>query len=123
MIKLAMGLKKSLMVLEYLRGEDQLQDLGVFVRSFMNGRECGLTFTVQKKDYTKSFTWCVYEHRNCDLIVVNGKENWEAANGELPYMADSDSLYLKGFAYNQYEECADYLAKEFLNYVNNKRGE
>lgn len=112
MITVSQGLKISLVVLELLRNNEELKDIEIDVGTFTNCRECGLTFKIMKTG-GKSFTWCVYEHRNSDQIIVNGREGYISMNGELPYKADSKYDYLNSFDYGNYERCADYLAEEF----------
>lgn len=87
----------------------------VLVGSFTNCRECGYTFKVSYRG--KRFTWCIYEHRNSDDIIINGKEGYICFNGELPYMGEDKYSYIRSFSYNQYYECAKELSrliKEFL---------
>ena len=69
-ISIENGLEISLKVLEELKKHKLNKD--VTIGTFTNCRECGLTFRVFGKE--KSFTWCVYEHRNSDEIIINGKQ-------------------------------------------------
>jgi hypothetical protein len=69
MITLERGLRNSLIVLEYLRDMEELKDINITIGTFTNCREVGLTFAVLEK---KNFTFCVYEHRNSDSIIING---------------------------------------------------
>jgi hypothetical protein len=116
MIQLAEGLKNSLIVLEHLRSNEELakEKIYIAVGTFTNSRECGLTFKVMEKG--KSFTWCVYEHRNSDDLIINGKKGYISSNGELPYITDSKNDYLAEFGYNQHAECADKLTKLILEW-------
>lgn len=68
---------------------------GVSVSSLDNGREQGNVYTVMTPDGgTRSFS--VYEHRNSDSIIINGKDNW---NGDgLPYATDSKNGFYAEFA-------------------------
>lgn len=113
MITLNQGLTNSLEVLKILKKDKDLKDKDIYVRGFHNGRETGLTFTVRsnKKPYD-TITYCVYEHRNSDSIIVNSKKNWTAFNGELPYKADSKWIYDASFSYGDYEGCAKFLKKK-----------
>lgn len=128
MIHVSAGLKNSLLVLEHLRNNEELNQLcDITVGTFTNNRECGLTFylngvTNDKGQYKSwvfgsrmnlGFTWCVYEHRNSDSIIINGKEGLVSANGDLPYIGESKSDYLAEYRYNQHLEVADKLA-EFM---------
>jgi len=112
MITLSSGLSIGLAILELLRNKDSLQNIDIYVRCFMNCRESGLTFTVGFD--IDSPTFCIYEHRNSDEIIVNSKKGWGGRNGELPYKADSKHVYDKAFSFNEYVECADYLEEQFL---------
>lgn len=108
MITLSNGLKNSLVVLELLRDNEELANIPITVGTFTNCRECGLTFMVMGK---KSFTWCIYEHRNSDGIIINGKEGYICLNGELPYIGNSKYEYLAEFKYNQHYEVARKLTE------------
>jgi hypothetical protein len=67
---------------------------GVSVSTLDNGREAGNVYTVMTPDGgTRSFA--VYEHRNSDSIVINGKENWDGK--ELPYAGDSSHEFFAEF--------------------------
>jgi len=113
MINLAQGLVNSLIVLELLRGKDSLKDIDIFVSTFTNLREAGLTFSIGIG--TKLFTWCVYEFRSDDSITVNGTDkHYCGALGELPY--DGKKSCIKGFRYGQYHKVADFLESEFIKF-------
>lgn len=58
----------------------------VKVDSFYNTREWGNVYTVDHPD-GGNMSFSVYEHRNSDAIIINGKKNWDGE--ELPYVADS----------------------------------
>lgn len=116
MITIAQGLKNSLLVLELLRNDEELKDIDVYIQCFMNCRECGLTFTVADKSY-KTKTFCVYEHRNSDEIIVNSKEKWTSFAGDLPYKGDTKYEYDKAFSYQEYYKCYLYLKEEVIKYT------
>lgn len=117
MISISNGLKNSMVVLELLRNNEELKDVEVDVGAFTNCREVGLTFKIMNGN--DSFTWCVYEHRNSDQIIVNGKEGYINLCGDLPYKSDDKYDYLNSFDCGQYERCAKYLADEFIHFVKN----
>lgn len=119
MITLETGLKNSLIVLEHLRNNEDLKDIHIAVGTFTNCRECGLTFRVMSKR-AEAFTWCIYEHRNSDNIIINGKEGYITMNGELPYKGDSKYIYIASFNWNQHLECAHKLAELIIKF-NSKR--
>ena len=108
MINLCQGLINSLIILEILRDDEELNKKDVYVRCFQNLREMGLTFT------TGEMTYCIYEHRNSDSIVINGKKNWSGGAGDLPYMTDSKWETVKTFSYNEHLKCAECLIKLLL---------
>ena len=111
MVSLKKGLSNSLVVLEHLRNvvEDEgLGEIYITVGTFVNGRECGLTFAIYGG--VESFTYCVYEHRNSDAIIINGREGYASQNGDLPYAKDSKYGYLAEFGYNKHYDCAVKLA-------------
>lgn len=115
------GLLNSIIVCEFLT--DMLQDYTklnemISVGTFTNCRECGYTFKTSNKK-GKSFTWCVYEHRNSDSIIINGTNRYVSSSGDLPYNDGDKWDYLEEFKYNQHYECAEKLKElilEFLEY-------
>jgi len=116
MITISKGLSIGLIVLELIKQDEEFcNKYSVSVGTFTNCRECGLTFMVMEK---KSFTWCIYEHRNSDSIIINGKEGYISLNGELPYQEGTKWDYLGSFSYNQYYEASEKLKEliaEFLD--------
>jgi hypothetical protein len=123
MIKLTQGLKHSLIVLEFLRNNEDLAHLNINVGTFTNCREVGLTFTLlsgtEDGQYMgcESFTWSVYEHRNSDSIIINGKPGYISLSGDLPYKGDKYD-YIHEAPYNGHLEIADHLAKLILDHWN-----
>ena len=113
MITLESGLRNSLKVLEFLKKNPKLKDFNIAVGTFTNCRECGLTFKIMLRE---SFTWCIYEHRNSDEIIINGKEGYISMNGMLPYCGNSKWEYLASFSCNQYSKCANKLARMFIDF-------
>lgn len=125
MIYLSSGLKNSFIVLEYIRNNEELNSLcDIEVGTFTNGRECGLTFhllgyndddgNVMMGSINDSFTYCVYEHRNTDEIIINGKSGYVHFNGDLPYKGESKNEYIASFKYNDHGKCAEKLASLML---------
>jgi hypothetical protein len=112
------GLVNSLTILEFLRKSDELNKIDIHVECFINCRECGLTFTVYNKDWSKKYTFCIYEHRNTDSIIINGKADWTSIAGDLPYQ---EKDYIKGFAYNQHYQCAEKLQELILEFYNKNK--
>jgi hypothetical protein len=129
MIHVSKGLKNSLIVLEHLRNHEELNKLcDISVGAFTNCRENGLTFILtgindDSGNYLRGdihtgasvvFTYCIYEHRNSDSIIINGKEGYVTNNGELPYAGETKSDYLAEFPCNAHTETADKLVEFML---------
>lgn len=124
-VELKQGLVNSMIVLELLRNDEQLNRCcEIYVECFINCRECGLTFTLHycKDDNEKIFypkfdnrwTYCVYEHRNSDQIIINGKKNWTSWNGDLPYSEDNAHKYFASFNYGEHYKAYQWLKDKFL---------
>lgn len=80
----------------------------VSVSSFYNSREWGNAYTVvDPEGNTRTFS--VYEHRNTDSIVINGKKNWDPNEG-LPYAVDSKYEFFAEFHPDDKKAAADTLA-------------
>ena len=91
-----------------LKEEMDKQGIGnVFVSFMQNGRENGLTYTVMAPD-ASTRTFVVYEHRNKDSIVINGKQNWDGEG--LPYSGDSKESFYDESEYKDYTRVAKNLA-------------
>ncbi len=116
MITLSSGMLNSTIVLNFLHNMDSLKAVPVYVECFMNCRESGLVFTTYNKDTAKRMSFCVYEHRNSDEIIINGKENWSSFNGDLPYLTDSKSKCIASFSHNQHYEASVFLAKQLASF-------
>ena len=109
------GLKIGLITLELLRNIEEFKEIDIGVGTFTNCRECGLTFRVWSKSLKgHCFTFCVYEHRNSDQIIINGKKGCIDMAGDLPYKGDSSSAYLASFPCGEYDKAADKLAELIL---------
>lgn len=124
MVTLSKGLINSLIVLEFIRNNKELRNYDINVGTFTNCREVGLTFIISgytdkngKYHLIKPFTYCIYEHRNSDEIIINGKEGYISLNGDLPYNGDSKYSYIAAFEYNQHYECSFKLSELIKNHV------
>lgn len=80
---------------------------GVFVSPFRNGREYGNVYTVLEPDGSP-VSFAVYQHRNSDSIIINGKRFWDGE--ELPYAADSKEAFFAEFEPDDYDQAADALS-------------
>jgi len=95
----------------------------VSVGVFTNCRECGHTYKVMAEN-DKTFTWCVYEHKNSDSIIINGKEGYISIAGDLPYCSDNKWEFLASFGFGEYQKTAQklrQLIEKFLD--NNTKGD
>ena len=79
----------------------------VFVSNFHNGREWGNVYTVMTPN-GDAMSFSVYEHRNSDSIIINGKNNWDGE--ELPYTSDNKYVHFGEYSYQDYDQAADSLA-------------
>jgi hypothetical protein len=90
--------------------KDSLERAGVenvSASSFENGREWGIAYTVMTPDGgSRSFS--LYEHRNSDSIIINGKTNWDGK--DIPFAADSKDKFFAEFAPSDKKQAADALA-------------
>lgn len=89
--------------------KDSLKNAGVenlSVSNFENGREFGLAYTVIDPE-GNSRTFSVYEHRNSDSIIINGKTNW--SRDEIPLAGDSAHKFFAEFAPGDRKQAADAL--------------
>jgi hypothetical protein len=121
MIRLSAGLSNSLVVLEHLkRYVDDLEGIDIRIGAFTNCRECGLTFIVSNENTGEHFTYCIYEHRNSDQIIINGKESMIDMAGDLPYMEGTKYDYIEAFPYNAHYECAEYLKDSIVAFAKTK---
>jgi len=121
MIRYSAGVRNSVIVLEHLRAyEDELADASITVGTFTNCREQGFTFQVWNSNTGEYFTYCVYEHRNSDQIIINGKKGIISCAGDLPYIEDSKYVYISKFPYNKHYECAEHLKDLIVEFCNVK---
>lgn len=89
----------------------------VSVSSFYNSREYGNAYTVMTPD-GDTRTFSVYEHRNTDSIVINGKTNWKGSDVELPYTADSKHEFFAEIPYGERKQAARTLTYFMKNAQN-----
>lgn len=81
--------------------------LTISVSSFYNCREAGLVYSTMQPDGTlRSF--CLYEHRNSDSIIINGCTDWDGTG--LPYAGNSKNDFFAEFAPGSYRQAADALS-------------
>jgi len=103
MVLLNEGLNVSLKIFVLIKKDKDLKKCRICVSCFQNGREMGLTFT--NLDSNSEMTYCVYEHRNSDDIIINGKKNWTGFAGDLPYIGKTKYDYIASFRAGQINEC------------------
>jgi hypothetical protein len=73
------------------------------IGSFDNCREYGNTYSIKDSN----FTYCIYEHRNSDSIIINGCKNQDI-KPYGPYKGDKWD-YLESFNYGQIQETVNKL--------------
>lgn len=93
---------------ELYKRMEELELDDVSVTGVINGREKGLAYTVNTPS-GNTRTFMVYEHRNTDSIIINGKTNWDSASGELPYVSDDKYQYFSEIPCENYGQAADQL--------------
>jgi hypothetical protein len=89
---------------------DRLGVENVQVKPLLNGRENGLVFTV-KDAYGESRSFAIYEHRNTDSLIINGRENWDPTDKDdpLPYAGGSKNEFFAEFGPNEHKQLAETL--------------
>lgn len=119
-IKLSNWLEISLEILKRLKKrKKELKSVEITIWTFTNCRECWLTYIVNKKwDYSKQFTFCTYEHRNSDSIIINWKEWHISHNWDLPYISDNKWECLWDAYPWEYDKATDILINEINKYFN-----
>lgn len=116
-ITMPQGLINSFEVLKRLKKRTEIKDYEIYLGTFTNCRELGLTFYpawLKDELLNKTKTFCIYEHRNSDEIIINGKDGYINHNGDLPYCGDSKWKYLGIASYEDYDKATDILVKEIL---------
>jgi len=116
-IEITNGLKISFEILKRLKRRKEINGYTIYVGCFTNCREVGLTFYPSWKNdkyLNNSKTFCVYEHRNSDQIIINGKDGCISWNGDLPYKMGGKWDYLASAGYKEYDKATDLLVKEIL---------
>jgi hypothetical protein len=118
-IEMPQGLTNSFEVLKRIKKDKTLNKYRIFIGTFTNCRELGLTFIVQLMDngFDSLFTFCVYEHRNSDSIIINGKKGMVSLNGDLPYISDNKYDYLGSATYKDYDGAAKILSDKIKELV------
>lgn len=79
----------------------------VGVSPLVNGRENGLVYTVRDSNGgTRSF--CMYEDRNSDSLIINGKTDWNPNDFDpLPYAGHKKHEFFAEFAPGDYKQAAE----------------
>lgn len=84
---------------------------GVSATAFDNHREYGIAYTtLTPNGDTRTFS--VYEHRNTDSIIINGKTNWAPAGADdrLPYSGESKNDFFAEISNEDYKQAARVLS-------------
>lgn len=90
--------------------KEEMENVGVSnvsVSVLRNGREHGNVYSVIQPD-GKVRAFAVYEHRNSDSIIINGKEGWDGK--DLPYVGDSKNRFYGEFSVGENRQAARALA-------------
>lgn len=102
------------MVLAYLRAHN-CKEWNIQVGRYENCREQGYVFTLISDDYKNRRNYAVYEHRNCDNIIVLISDKFTSSTptceemwADKPKNASSHD-YDKGFKYDEAYECAEFI--------------
>ena len=114
------GLDISHKVLSILKKDKRLENIVVWIGCFTNCRESGLTYQVENKK-NEFFTFCTYEHRNSDQLIINGKRGLVSHNGDLPYIEDSKWVYLASSECGEFSDCADKLTRLIVDWNKGKK--
>ena len=126
-IEISSGLEVSIKILSLLKKRKDLK-ANVHIGTFTNCRELGYTYTITDGFIGKEkvflpieewFTFCTYEHRNSDEIIINGKKGYVSNNGDLPYNGDSKYDYLASFRYDDFDGAVDKLVELMNEKINN----
>lgn len=107
---------------ETLDEELEKNDTHVVIYALQNCREQGYQYSVYSRKTLKTFTWCTYEHRNSDQIIINGKEGIHTMSGDIPYKGDKFN-FIESFEYNQFYEAAEALSKMIIKFINEEEVE
>lgn len=129
---------QSQAILAYVRAyvyqiEDKLEygeHKGVFnyfstrVGRFENCREQGYVFSIQVGFHNERH-YAVYEHRNCDSIIVLIAEGMNMNTPSVDFMWKDKGEnatkydYDKAFSYGQIVECGEWIIKDMLSWIDN----
>lgn len=126
-IEFARGLIVSHIIATILGGNSKLNqvldeiDTEVYISALQNGREQGYMYSVRRPKTDSFFTWCTYEHRNSDEIILNGREGYYSMGGQYPYKSDNKSDCIASFLYDEYDRAANALADEIISFLQEKK--
>ena len=122
-IQIDEGIVASQIITTLLENDAELNEALVLTKNtvnvgaLQNCREQGYTYFVYNFKNSKSFTWCTYEHRNSDSIIINGKEGYHCGSGDLPYAGDSKWNPIASSGYREFDKAAKRLASEIIHFV------
>jgi len=106
--KLILMMVSEELSIDFDHESEQCYLMQVEVGEFDNCREYGYTYRVVNGE--QDITFCVYEHRNSDDIIINGCRTKDVKEYG-PYNGESKYDFLFGFRYNQHQDCANKLAE------------
>lgn len=84
-------------------GIDQVE-----ISPLVNGRENGLVYTV-RDPYGETRSFVIYEDRNSDSLIINGRENWDPTNKDdpLPYAGTTKHEFFAEFGPGDFKQAAE----------------
>lgn len=115
-ISLTPGIEISMEILKRLREREEIKMFDIYIGTFTNCREVWYTYMINHKSSTwehRVKTFCTYEHRNSDKIIINWRDWYISMSWDLPYAWDKYD-YLGAAPYQDYDGATDILVREIL---------
>ena len=95
----------------------------IYVGRYENCREQGYVFTISYKGQYKHYA--VYEHRNCDKLIVLINEGFSMNTPSVDFMWDGHDgngklqkwSYDKDFDFGEIIQCGDFIAEDMKSFI------
>ena len=95
----------------------------IYVGRYENCREQGYVFTISYKGEYKHYA--VYEHRNCDNLIVLINEGFSMNTPSVDFMWDGHRdengiqkwAYDKDFGFGEIIQCGDFIAEDMKSFI------
>lgn len=95
----------------------------IYVRGYENCREQGYVFTISYEGEYKHYA--VYEHRNCDKLIVLINEGFSMNTPSVDFMWDGHDenrkpqewCYDKDFGFGEIIRCGDFIAESMKKFI------